>query len=69
MQDTILHSGALTVSLDSQGEATSAIAGRLPSLDQIARERAIARYLTSAPDSLFSEHYSTDTDTTETGEL
>lgn len=65
MQDTILHSGALVVALDSQGEATSAIAGRLPSLDEIARQRAIARYLTSAPDSLFSEHYSQDTNTNE----
>ena len=65
MQDTILHHGALTVSLDSAGTVTQAVAGRLPSLDQIARERAIARYLVSAPDSLFSEHYSHDTNTNE----
>jgi hypothetical protein len=45
MQDTILHSGALTVQLDSKGTATSAIAGRLPTLDDIARNRARSRYL------------------------
>ena len=35
MQDTILHSGALVVALDSRGEATSAIAGKLPTLDDL----------------------------------
>jgi hypothetical protein len=45
MQDTILHSGALTVTLDSKGSPTSAIAGRLPSLDDLARARAYSRYM------------------------
>ena len=46
MEDTILHSGALTVSIDG----TVAIAGKLPtldSLDEIARVRAYRRYMDS----------------------
>lgn len=35
MENTILHSGALVVALDARGHATSAIAGKLPTTDDL----------------------------------
>jgi hypothetical protein len=46
MQVNILHDGALTVELESNGTVTSKVGGRLPTLDDIARQRALSTYFT-----------------------
>lgn len=45
MSDTILHHGALTVELESNGTVTLKNAGKLPTLDDIARQRALSTYM------------------------
>jgi hypothetical protein len=45
MQDTIFHFGALTVELDSAGNGIIKVAGKLPTLDEVARDKARARYM------------------------
>jgi len=57
MQDTILHSGALTVSINGD----TAIAGKLPTLDDIARNRARSRYFDD-PDPNRSEYGITESE-------
>ena len=46
MENTILHMGGFTVVLESNGSVSTRDRGRLPSLDEIARDRAIDRYIT-----------------------
>jgi len=46
MEDTILHSGSMTVSIDG----TVAVAGKLPTLDEIAYGRAYRRYMAACDD-------------------
>ena len=45
MQVNILHDGALTVELESDGTVTLKNAGKLPTLDDIARQRAHNTYM------------------------
>lgn len=45
MKDTILRQGALTVELESDGTVTKHVAGDCPTLDDIARQRALNVYL------------------------
>jgi hypothetical protein len=45
MQDTIFHFGALTVELDPNGTGIVKVAGKLPTLDEVARDKARARYM------------------------
>ena len=45
MQATILHDGALTVELESNGTVTLKVAGCCPTLDDIARQRAQDAYM------------------------
>lgn len=45
MQVNILHDGALTVELESNGTVTSKVGGRVPTLDDIARQRAYNVYI------------------------
>lgn len=60
MQVNILHDGALTVELESNGTVTQHIAGNCPTLDDIARQRALNVYM--VPEELtFEEEYDNDT--------
>lgn len=45
MQVNILHDGALTVELESNGTVTLHNAGDCPTLDDIARQRALNTYM------------------------
>jgi len=45
MEHTIIHQGGFTVTLESDGSLSARSAGKLPTLDEIARNRARARYL------------------------
>ena len=44
MEHTILHQGGFTAVLESNGTVTTRDMGALPTLDDIARQRAQARY-------------------------
>jgi hypothetical protein len=60
MQVNILHDGALTVELESNGTVTSHIAGACPTLDDIARQRAQSTYM--VPEELtFEQEYDNGT--------
>jgi hypothetical protein len=45
MQVNILHDGALTVELESNGTVTAKVGGACPTLDDIARHRAVSTYM------------------------
>jgi hypothetical protein len=53
MQVNILHDGALTVELESNGTVTPRIAGACPTLDDMARQRAQDTYM--VPEELTSD--------------
>lgn len=56
MQVNILHDGALTVELESDGTVTLHNAGDCPTLDDIARQRALSTYM--VPEELtFDDEY------------
>lgn len=45
MEHTIIHQGGFTVTLESDGSLSARSAGKLPTLDEIARDRARVRYI------------------------
>ena len=50
MEHTIIHQGGFTVTLESDGSLSARSAGRLPTLDDIARDRARTRYIDTTPE-------------------
>lgn len=49
MEITILRQAGFTVTLESGGAVTLKEAGKLPTLDDIARERAVSTYMDTEP--------------------
>ena len=50
MEHNIIHQGGFTVTLESDGSLSARSAGKLPTLDDIARSRAVNRYLDTTPE-------------------
>ena len=49
MEHTILHMGGFTAVLESNGTVSTRECGRLPTLDDIARRRALDTYMVDEP--------------------